>query len=64
MSHLPCNECRTGPREVEGHAALALRVSPAGEDGPQKATFHCGSCGVEWIRTYMGSGVFTWHRAG
>ena len=62
MSHSPCNECRTGPRGVEGHTDLALHVSSAGEGAPQKAAFRCGSCGLEWMRTYMGSGVFAWTR--
>ena len=64
MSQSPCNACGTGPSGVEGHDDLALHVSAAGEGGAQKAAFRCSRCGIEWIRTYMGSGVFAWHRAG
>ena len=62
MNQPPCNECSTGPRGVEGHQDLALHVSAAGEGGAQKAAFRCARCGTEWIRTYMGSGVFAWNR--
>lgn len=52
-----------GPRDVEGHSELALHVAAEGEEGPQKAAFRCGKCGLEWTRTYLGSGVFAWNRA-
>ena len=62
MSAPPCQECRSGPRDVEGHAKLELHVAPASEGGHQRAAFKCGTCGLEWLRTYMGSGVFAWSR--
>lgn len=64
MSQSTCNECGTGPRGVEGHPDLSLHVSPPGEGGARKASFKCEACGLEWSRTYMGSGVFVWNRAG
>ena len=60
----PCDACRHGPRDMEGHGALELHVEPAGEGGPQRAAFKCNACGYEWMRTYMGSGVFAWNRFG
>lgn len=49
---------------MEGHSNLALHVKPAEGGAQQKAGFKCLACGMEWFRTYMGSGVFTWHRVG
>jgi len=63
MSQL-CHDCQTGPRDMEGHLALELHVAPAGEGAAQRTAFRCQACGLEWLRTYMGSGVFAWNRFG
>ncbi len=47
---------------MEGHPNLSLHVTPA-EGGAQRAAFRCAGCGMEWVRTYMGSGVFAWNSA-
>lgn len=60
-SPLPCNPCKAGPRDVEGHANLSLHIAPAEGGAPQRAAFKCVACGMEWVRTYMGSGVFAWN---
>src|SRR5437764_1113126 len=43
----PCEKCVSAPDGIEGHPQLAIHA----EKG-RKATFVCGSCGIQWIRTY------------
>ena len=62
MNQHACNDCETGPRELDGHGNLELHVPTSGQGGQQKAAFKCRACGYEWLRTYIGSGVFAWNR--
>ena len=56
-----CHACQSGPRDMEGHPYLSLHVTPAQDGAQQRAAFKCAACGMEWVRTYMGSGVFAWN---
>jgi len=55
-----CQECAAGPQGVEGHANLVLHVYAAERPGHHRSVFHCTVCGAEWLRTYAGSGGFSW----
>lgn len=62
MSHVSqCHECQAGPTDLEGHGSLSLNIAAEGEGSSHRTAFKCGACGMEWLRTYMGSGVFAWN---
>ena len=55
-----CQDCGAGPQGVEGHANLVLHVYAAEQAGHHRSVFHCTVCGAEWLRSYAGSGGFSW----
>lgn len=57
---LLCEDCSAGPQGVEGHANLVLHVYATHQPGQHRSAFHCTVCGAEWLRTYTGSGGFSW----
>ena len=48
---------------MEGHPNLSMHVAPAQGGAQQRAAFRCAACGMGWVRTYLGSGVFAWNSA-
>lgn len=58
-----CQDCSAGPQGVEGHAHLVLHVYAPPQNTPHRSVFHCTVCGAEWLRSYAGSGGFTWKLA-
>ena len=61
-----CAQCAAGPKGLEGHEGLTIKIDGQPLYGQAKGhhLFRCVVCTLVWERHYAGGGAFHWRLQG